>query len=487
MKFAILGLLVVLVIAFFVMMWKSAKNWRWYNLVAVFFIMALSITLLFPTSAALKSRSAWHDKKEELEARLYRAETEYKMIKFGDPDNPESEGTVQMSQRLSFASLEAGRRWPNLRRGAINNNSITLTKAVAPAAIDDGLGAAPAAAPAPAAPPSPLIPDGLVVYAFADQLDNATQLMAPSVYVGEMSVTASTPTQVTLTPTGQLNNLQAAQQAASWSIYEMLPLDSHVPFIAEGSSRTDENFFGRVDEDLVRSVLGQSVRETTIQTYLRDGGRLGDETLLDDEDPKLTHWTLIEFKKKSRFEVDSPDQRDPLDGGYFDGNGRAVDARLQVGGTGETQFEVQEQILLQQDAADELIKDDSAKLVDKFYLRPLNDYRYILRSIKLRLVEMGDRKVELEFEKKVLERAIEQTVAMIAVNQNDKLKLEQDLAQYQIEKKSIEEYTVKLRNNVAAVRKRMNELHRGIQTLESEIEQMHLGIERKLDAVTVVP
>ena len=89
MKFAILGLLVVLLIGFFVVVWKSAKNWRWFNIVAACFSMLLAIAFLFPTAGVLKSRAAWHQLKEKLEVQAAQVYADYRIIKFGDPANPE--------------------------------------------------------------------------------------------------------------------------------------------------------------------------------------------------------------------------------------------------------------------------------------------------------------------------------------------------------------------------------------------------------------
>ena len=69
MKFAILGFLVVVVIAFLVLVYKASKDWRWYQIVAVIFTMLLAITFMFPTANVLQSRQAWHKLKEELEVR----------------------------------------------------------------------------------------------------------------------------------------------------------------------------------------------------------------------------------------------------------------------------------------------------------------------------------------------------------------------------------------------------------------------------------
>ena len=66
------GLLGVILIGFFVVVWKASPNWRWYNIVAVCITMILSVLFIFPTAGVLKSRSSWHQLKEKLEGRLRR-------------------------------------------------------------------------------------------------------------------------------------------------------------------------------------------------------------------------------------------------------------------------------------------------------------------------------------------------------------------------------------------------------------------------------
>ncbi len=487
MKFAILGLLVVLLIGFFVVVWKAATNWRWYNIVAACITMLLAVAFLFPTAGVLESRRAWHKVKEELEVRAAAVAVEHRLIKYGDPANPEAgEGVVLLDIKLSKLGIEAGRRWRNLQLQNVANNTITL---ISPQNVAEPVAGVPTepvaegdeAAAAPAAP-VPLIPESLVVYGFAET-PNEQQILIPTFYIGEFRVTASSPNQVTLTPTGPLepNQLQAIsnRQARSWSLYELLPLDGHSPFIAEGSVPSDDNYFGRVDEELVRRLLGKDVRAETLQSYLRDGARA------TQDDPPISRWTKIEFTKNHKIDVDSPEQRGALDGGFFDGNGRAVDGRLQRGEDGQVAFQKEDQILVKEEAADQLIDEGVARLVDRYYLRPLNDYRFVLRRIRLRLSELANRTTELEFEKKVLEEAIEKTEGMLVVNQDIKLKLEQDLAQFRNEKSAIQDYTEKLTVRVKAMREEMIRLHRENLALEQQLEQQHLSIERRLDAVTL--
>jgi hypothetical protein len=260
----------------------------------------------------------------------------------------------------------------------------------------------------------------------------------------------------------------------------LLPLDGHAPFVAEGSEATDENALGRVDEDLVRQLIGK-VSPETLNNYLRDGNRS------TEDDPPLSRWTKIEFVKTHTIQVDSPDQRGALDGGFFDGNGRAVDGRLQRAEDDAVTFKKEDQILVKEEAANQLIDEGAARLVDRYYLRPLNDYRFVLRRIRMRLTELASRTTELEFEKKVLEEAVKKTEGMIVTNQVIKDKLEQDRDQFRVEKFAIEDYTGKLQQRVDKMRAEMIRLHRENIELEQKLEQKHRAIEQRLDAVTMAP
>jgi len=85
MHFVLLGLLVLLLIGFFVVVWKASPEWRWFHIVAVCITMILAVLFLFPTAGVLKSRAEWHKLKEDLEQRAAQVESEYKIIKYGDP------------------------------------------------------------------------------------------------------------------------------------------------------------------------------------------------------------------------------------------------------------------------------------------------------------------------------------------------------------------------------------------------------------------
>ncbi len=485
MYIALLSLLIVVVLLAGWLLWKSRDTWRWFQLTASAIILLLAIAILFPTAGVLKSRSAWNKVKEDLDARLAKIETEQATLKYGDPSDPVAgEGVLELQSRLQRFAVEAGRRWPNLRMQGNANGAITLASVAPVAVLPPGVvaeapaeGAAPAAA-APAAPAQPLIPQGLIVYGFAETQQPDVAALVPTFFLGEFRVTASAPGQVTIQATGALEAAQqqaiTSGQAQSWSLYELLPLDSHDSFVAAGSESADDAVFGRVDDVLVKRLLGNGISPQTLDAYLRDGGRS------KPDDAPASRWVKIEFTKAHNIVVDSPEKRNVLDGGFFDGSGQAVDSRLQRGEDGTAKFKVGMQVIVTEEAANDLIGQDVAKLVDTYFVRPLNDYRFVLRRIRLRLAELAIRKQELEYEQEVLNDAINATVAMLAANQDAKLKLEKDVAKINLERAAIKTYNAKVKQGVSDARERLVSIYQDNLELESELKKIHLNIEAAL-------
>lgn len=479
MKFVIIGVLLLFLIGFGVLIWKASKNWVWYQIVPLVITMLLSIAFLFPTAGVLKSRSAWHKIKEKLEAQAASAEAEYEALKFGDASG--GEGATTLATKLSKIGLEAGRSWRSLRLQGGSSKSVVLASTEPPAPVapegEAAEGGPPAQAPT-------LIPEGLVVYGFAEMIDPNTQIAVPTFYLGEFIVKAANDVQVTLEPTSALAPGQAnaidTQQASSWSVYELLPLDGHVAFIAEGSAPNDDNILGRVDEELVRSILANATPET-LNSYLEDGRRLR------DNDPPLSRWAKIEFVQNHSIQVDSPEQRGAVDGGFFDGNGRAVDGRLQRGEDGSVKFKKTDQIVMQEEAAEELVDSGVAKLLDRYYLRPLNDYRFVLRHIQLRLANLANRTTELNEQQAVLQEAIDRSNRMLVANNENKIKLEADLKQFRVETNAIREYTETLTSELATMKKDMARLHKQNVALETRLDMIHRSVENSVNAFTMAP
>ncbi len=509
MNFVVIGVLVLLVIGFLVLLWKAARDWRWYNIVGAIFTMGLAITFLFPTAGALKSRQAWHKIYEANEARAETELAENKVIQYGDPTDPTAgPGVIDLAQQLAKVGIEAGRRWRGMRMSTNAVQNIQLIKPPQNAGLPPGVAAPADPAAAAPAPAGPLAPVSLIVYGFSEAVVPGVQGAVPTFFLGEFRVTASDANGMTLTPTGPLEPEQQQRitngQAASWSVYELLPLDAHEPFVAEGSVPSDENIYGRIDDSLVRGLLqwtqadedrlqelkgredaGEelpkpeqdeltflAIRGATIQGYLRDGNRA------TSNDPPLSRWVKIEFTKNHTVDVDSPEQRGALDGGFFDkGTGRATDSRLRRGGDGNVKFKAGDQLIVKEEEAKRLIDVDGvARLVDTYYKRPLNNYRFILRRIRLRLTEMALRDKELDQEEKVLNAALAATVAMLTDNQTEKQMLEQDLAQTQAEGKAIKSYHDGLQKDLNSTRQTLTLLYQRNVALEKQLRESQSAV-----------
>lgn len=467
MHFAILGILIIVVIGFFVVLWKAASAWRWYNIVAACITMLLAVGLMFPTALILKSRSAWHELHEKLEIRAADEVAETKILKYGDPLDPAGKGVVELSQELAKIGIESGRRWRRLGFQGAANGSITLavTQPITPVDVDPDADAA-----ANPGADLPLIPVDMVVYGFGEDANSN-----PAFYIGEFRVTASTPTGVTLQPTGPIPNTRRD----SWSLYELLPVDGHLPFIAEGSQRSEENLLGRVNDGFINTVLAGIKSPEVIKSYLEDGRRVR------DTDPELSRWVQVQFTKPYKHDVDSPDQRGALDGGYFDVDGRAVDSRLQKGG--QVEFKVGDEIVITELASVDLVAQGIVEVKLDYYLRPLNDYRFVLGNISLQLSELAVRKKELENEIIVNQAALDATINNFNTVQVEKLNLEQDLAQTEVERGVMTKYRDQLRADVETMQAHLLELYRQNLQLENELKHFHRTLEERINAVTINP
>lgn len=78
MSIALIVIFVVAVIAQGVLLWKGRGGWRWFHITSQVLTLMLAIAILFPTAGVLSSRNAWNKVKEELDARLAKAEAEQK-------------------------------------------------------------------------------------------------------------------------------------------------------------------------------------------------------------------------------------------------------------------------------------------------------------------------------------------------------------------------------------------------------------------------
>lgn len=477
MKIVLLVLLFAYVIAFFWVIWKSAIGWRWYHLLLASLAFLLTIPLLPITAGVLKSRTAWTKLQADLEEQLARGQRERERLENGDPNDPTGgRGLLAMQSELRSLNAEVGRVYRDLAVRNRGPNGIVLGPAVPPPAdLPEGIPGEEAPAAAATIPP---ITPGMVVYAFVEQPWQESGFTVPTYYLGEFRVTAATPQEVTVQPAGQLEpgQLQAIDQAGRWSLYEMLPLDSHKAFIAEGSQSDEDAIFGRVDDELVNRLLGERVLPQTLAAYLRDGTR----ALADD--PPATRWVKIEFTEDHEITVDSQEQRSASDGGFFDSLGQAVDSRLQRAEGDAVRFAAGDQLIVKQEAASALIDEGVAQLVDTYFVRPLNSYRVALRRVRQQIDYLNNQAASLQRQKEVIDRAVALTIDMQTAGQQRKLNLEKDAAQINRELVALKEYSQQLEQQLQAAKQEVVRIYRDNLAREEELQSIQQRLTEQIEA-----
>lgn len=486
MKIVLLILVFVYVIVFFWLIWKSASNWRWYHMVLTSLAFLLTLPLLPFTAGVLKSRASWSEQAEKLALQLERGEAEKRAWMNGVPGDAQKDpGVLELQTKLRTLNAEVGRVFRDLEVSNRQGNSIVLGRAAPQQAPGlDGMPVEPAgdAAEQPANT-NPLANEGSIVYGFAEGTVDAGGLVVPVFYLGEYKVTQSTPDTVTITPAAPLEPAQAsaANQQPRWALYEMLPIDSHQAFMAEGSIEDDDQIFGRAAEELIRKLLGNNVPQETIDDYLRDGTRARQ----DDSLPSL--WVKIRFTKKVEVTVDSQDQRSAADGGFFDALGQAVDSRLQRTDGDSVTFEQGELLIVKKEWATEKIQQGEAELIDEYFVRPLNSYRFVMRSLRERINNLVVQAANLRRQQDVINVALDLTNDMITKGQQRQLNLEKDERQIGKEMAAIKSYSDELQNELsqalrtqARLRKENLEAERRLEEFQQQIkggiESLEAGI-----------
>jgi hypothetical protein len=473
MTIILLVLLFLVSIAVFWFLWKASEIWRWYHIVIALGLYFLTIAYIPLTAGVLDKRTEWSQQATQLETQLARLQREKKDWISGVPNDPQRDpGLLELGARLRGLNAEVGRVFRDMQVQNRGQNGITLVETGPPQApTPDGLPGQPAQADEPedeeAADQGPLLPTGSIVYAFAENVLEQGEPALPVYYLGEFEVQQATANSVTITATSPLEpgQIQAVNQSGRWAIYELMPTDSHEAFIAEGSEGDDEQIFGRVNEELVRNLMN-NVPEATLNQYLRDGTQA-----LPDDLPG-SRWVKIEFTEDYQITVDAMEQRAAIDGSYFDSLGQAVDARLQRGEGDAVSFAAGDQLVVQLEAAEELIMQGVAQRVDEYFVRPLNNYRTMIRATQQQIARLQDEAKLLARQKTVLEGAVSKTNEMLTLGQQRKEQLEKDEAQLGKELVAIRSTVEDLQQQVSSARGRMSQLYRENLRAAAELEQI---------------
>ena len=431
-------ILVVMVISLFVFIYLivvTARSWGILQTILLCFLFIECWTFLFGTAhvldrrlADLKEFTTTRDKLVELQ------KSNHRLIWGGDNIGEEQEALVPLAGEVRRLTADRGRVWRGASKLNIEGENIRLELAAAtpPVPGQEELVAAepvPAAAAVPA-DSAPSIPLDMVVYGFSQVMDENNRPI-PQYYLGEFKAIESTAGQVLLQPTSPLepNQIKAINDETTWSLYELLPQDSHETFAAEGSQASEDAVFGRMDEEMLGNLLADipeadGRRAKVLSAYVRDGQPA------QESDPPRNVWLKVETLMPFELDVDSDEQANATVGGYFDASGRTVDERIKRGEEKKVTLAEGTQVLLPQERANELIDRGQVKLIQRIYVRPLNAYEKGFGHLRnrrnevLRLTQVTSR------ETAILEEANQLGIAMTSARQVEAQKLTADRDQY---------------------------------------------------------
>ncbi len=473
-----LVLLLVSLIVFGYLIAVSAKRWGVLHTILLCVLFIEGWVFLFFAAGVQTTRVGFtrdaFKNKEAAEQALQQTHT----LLYGnfEVDSVNLDAVVPAKGLLQRATADRGRVWRrvNFIQAAGSGYQLEVPVQAGGNAADNlGAGADAAAAPA-AGPNSESLPVDLVVYAFGEEID-AEGRPIPRTYLGEYRVTQSQAGLVQLEPTLPLRpeQQQAIQTGAAptWTLYEMLPLDNHRAFAAPGSQPTEEAIFGRMDEEMLRSLFAgiqdDQRREAIIQSYLRDGQRA------TDEDPIEAVWVQINILKNHQVEVDSQDVANATERGYFDSTGRAIDVRLKRSEKGEsgtvtlTPEMNDEIIVVKAEAAQTLIDNGVAELVQRIYVRPLNAYLEGFKELYLRSEQVDHSRDLVTRESAEIQAAMQDAQEMIAFRQVENQKLAHDLQGYQQEVAVLQTEVAAAESRLESLKQEISRMYRTIQAYRS--------------------
>ncbi|MEM7478077.1 MAG: hypothetical protein AAF483_24080 [Planctomycetota bacterium] len=465
----ILLLLLISLIAFIYLVVVTARGWGALHTTLLCFLFIECWVFMVFAAGVQNERVKAIAKAEKEKERAERATSETQRLLWGTfkPGENNLNAVIPVQGELRRQTADRGRVWRGLSMQPGNGGSFDLRVTAQQGGVDP---AAPAAGAGPASSAS--IPVNLVVYAFGEE-SNAEGMKIPKHYLGEHTVTKSQDGEITVQPTLALSRFQQRLinegKGDSWTLYESLPLDGHRPFAASGSQESDTEVFGRMDEEsigaLFTSVPEANNRRTNIlNSYLHDGQRA------NQDDPEDSIWVSLTMQKTEKFDVDSKQEVNVDVGSFFDSFGRAIDARLKIDdeaakGTVSLDTNIKNNmILFKASAASSLENSGAAKVVQRFYVRPLNDYEQVFNDHAVRMKDIAERITIYTRETELLNNAYQNIQTIIVQEQKDKVGLDNDLQYYRSEVSVLQNSVNKAQSELASLQTEMTQLFNLIHT-----------------------
>lgn len=475
---------VFVLILFIVVVILSASTWRGWHIAAMCLTFVASLGFLILASLSQKTHAEWHGAYAELKDQLTEAEALGVRLEMGDPRDvqPEEPPVNTLQARLSRLLLDRGRVWrrcvaPNPpQNGRIVISTIPLkpdgTSGDPNAAQDNGL------------------EEDMILYGFHETRvplptqEGEEQIFAPVTYMGEFQVMDAESDRITLMPTLPLDGQQRrlyGDTSASWTLYEMMPVDSHRIFSEEDTvgrpldDTMEQPVFGEMDEQRIRQIFAtvsglapDAPRVSQlIEPYLKDGKAATDR---DMNLHPTNIWQKLEFEEEHAVQVDSSNPGMGVEGPFFDHEGHAVASPLRRGAGDEdlepATLQMNEIGLFpyahseNRQRVDRLVAEGICQRIGPVYVRSLRDYEEAFHNIQRRFIQGKQDIAEAERNIEHLETAIGKTQEQLAYRQGEQEKLEEDQTGFDRDNTKMGQLVEALKAQRSALTEELGDLHK---------------------------
>lgn len=528
---------VLLILFFIFLLYMSSKSWKIFHAIMVFLVFVAAIGTSIYGALVLKTHKAWRSTHQRLEQQLVQAEQEGEELLLGDINEVTDWRTRNLDALLTASGelhrylMDGGRIWRHCTKTNVAGNSVTLSTV------------------SPDTPPEEASPnrivEKMVLYGFLEQA-TPDGLMVPTYYLGEFQATGVTDSTVTLQPLRPLSpeaEQAMAQSNAPWSLYEMMPLDSHYVFTESATEdqmfeRLDANsdgfwtqeetknaageeaygllfarlletvdnnpkdqklakdefdegvLFGVVDEHKLRTQwmpnpgLPQEDYEALVREIVKDGTRATPEEVATS--PERV-WMEVKFLQDHEVEVDSGDVQGVLETMYFDRNGRAIVQRLRRGDVDSPEpakFAPEDIAVFDRQTAESMAADGIVELMGPVYVRLLNDYEFEFHQIASRLRSLDELISDVQRDTALITKADEQTNEQIRYRQRERAALQEDRANFQKELQVVTNYAQQLQQKHDSMLAEMSRMYRSNLLMEQELERINREMTEEIDRRT---
>ena len=476
------ALVLISLIVFIVLLVKSFKSWGVVHTILLSILFIECWTFLF-FAAGVAHRRLELTKKHDALMKKY--ESLVKTVDEelnGKRDEPKLnlEKYVPLTNELNRMALESGRVWrgATIQRltpaaGATPATALlqlpppTVIGAISPPALSGDPAAAATAAAGPAVETGLTV--GNIVYLFGERDEPVGKI--PEVYLGEFLVTDSKDLAITIRPTNPLTKDQEVAMTASpsWSIHEIMPVDSHTAFAAAGSSAEETAIFGQMKpEEIAKDFeaafrnapnLSEARKARILQNYVSDGARADGETA-----PEALAYK-VKFLKDFSEPVDAKAGRSALEGSYHDLGGFMIDERLKRDEPAEIVFKTGDEYTLEALVANRLQGQGIVQIENPVFIRPLNDYAFAFRETGRMLLRAKNDKVLFSNQIKESLRTTDVTMKQEIELQDEGSKLSLDKAQYDKELEVINSVATDLETQITDKKAELSQLYKSMLTL----------------------